>query len=139
MSDQKPALTIIPEQIPQRGGCAVVLHLRGDVDALTFPHLLAAIEMGFKEEGTLGVVLDAERLGYASSAALAVLASMADKNVNEEVTGPLIALAPTSLKRNLRLLGYQKALKPYRSIEEALRQLRRVRRSRSRASQDPDV
>ncbi len=96
----------------------MILHIKGSLDAYSFPKLEESLN-DFQKENCHKVVLDCTELDYMSSAALGILIGFTRKSREEGGDLKLINLSP-KIYNIIELLGFHKILEIYEGMPEAL-------------------
>jgi anti-sigma B factor antagonist len=109
-SRSQPAFAV--EQSPIAG--AVLLSVRGDVDALTAPRLTEAI-FGAVPEPPSPVIIDLSDVDFLASAGMTVLVT-----ANERIAKLFVVADGPGTSRPLTLLGLDRVLALYPTLDEAL-------------------
>lgn len=101
------------------GGVPIV-HVAGDIDAATVGAVRAQLE------GTLGpdafsLIVDLARTGYIDSTGLDMLLRLSDRLAHRRARLMLVIPPESQLTRLVRLVGLDRAVAVYATVDEALR------------------
>lgn len=101
------------------GAPVVVLELRGQLDAETFPRLQSELEDVVDQGSSPRVILDCSPLEYISSAGLGVLSKMT-KEFRDHGGDLRLARLPEKIRSVVSLLGFDQVIQVFPELDPAL-------------------